>query len=388
MTFLIVDTYYPAFLLCFYERYPDLASSPYVEQWRALMDQCYGTADFYSFNLNQLGHEATEVVLNCEPLQRCWAREHGIKTDDARWTRKLSIGMRRGFIPWPKRVNSWAYPILTAQVKHYRPDVLYIQDMNGTSPALLSELRPFVRLIIGQIACPITRGVHFGEYDLVLSSFPHFVKQFQREGLNSEYFKLGFEPKILKWLQRKEPQHKVVFVGGISTAHKERIRLLEAVAETCYISIWGYGANLLERKSPIRDIHRGYAWGLDMYNVLCNADIVLNNHISVAGNYANNMRLYEAAGVGTFLITDSKENLNTLFEPGKELVSYRSSEECVDQVTYYLEHEDERNEIARAGQARTLREHTYYQRMEELIEIVTPLLRQKSKRRRDASKGW
>ncbi len=79
MRVLVLDSYYSAFLDSFYTRHRDLSKSPYGEQWRALMDQCFGTADFYSTNLIALGHEATEIVANCEPLQRQWAREHGVK---------------------------------------------------------------------------------------------------------------------------------------------------------------------------------------------------------------------------------------------------------------------------------------------------------------------
>jgi len=82
------------------------------------------------------------------------------------------------------------------------------------------------------------------------------------------------------------------------------------------------------------------------------------------------MRLYEATGVGTLLITDWKANLNELFELGNEVLAYRSPEECSEFIQYYLEHDDERKAIAAAGLQRTLREHTYYHRMQELVEIV------------------
>jgi spore maturation protein CgeB len=39
-------------------------------------------------------------------------------------------------------------------------------------------------------------------------------------------------------------------------------------------------------------------------------------------------------------------------------------------IRQYLDHEDDRRTMARAGQARTLRDHTYRTRMEELVEIV------------------
>jgi spore maturation protein CgeB len=370
MRILVLDSYYSAFLNSFYGRRPDLAQRSYDEQWRALMVQCFGTADFYSSNLIALGHESTEVVANCEPLQRRWASEQGINLDRPRliWRKRL------GLIPWPQRTPPpWFYTVLLAQVKRYSPDVLHIQDMNGISATFLREVRPYVKLLTGQIACPIASDADFREYDLVLSSFPHFVEQFRRDGLCSEYFNLGFEPRLLEGLQRG-PQHGVVFVGGLSSDHAERIRFLERIASSQPVDIWGYGFDSLSENSVLRQFHHGELWALDMYNVLYNAKIALNLHINVAGPYANNMRLYEATGVGAFLLTDYKDNLNSLFEPGKEVVAYRSPEEALELIDYYLGHEEERKAIALAGQARTLREHTYYHRMGEFINILNRYL--------------
>jgi len=94
-----------------------------------------------------------------------------------------------------------------------------------------------------------------------------------------------------------------------------------------------------------------------MYHVLNCSRITLNHHGDVLP-YANNMRLFEATGVGTLLLTDWKENLGEMFDPGKEVVAYRTPEECAELIRYYLAHDDERQAIARAGQGRTLREHT------------------------------
>jgi spore maturation protein CgeB len=76
------------------------------------------------------------------------------------------------------------------------------------------------------------------------------------------------------------------------------------------------------------------------------------------------------ASSGALLVTDWKENLHEMFELGKEVIAYRTPEECAELIRYYLEHENEREEIARAGQQRILNEHTTYQRMQELVDIV------------------
>ena len=368
MKFLIADTYYQAFLSDFYAGHPDLAGRPYAAQWRALMDECFGTADYYSTHLRELGHEAEEVVPNCEPMQRQWARENGVTLDE---TPRRSLYLRRRVVPWIRSAprDDWSLTILEAQVKAHRPDVLYVQDMHALPPFFLQAVRPHVRRIVGQIASPTNPGADFRDYDLILTSFPHFVGRFRQEGLKSEYFRIGFEPRVLTRLTGTE-RTGVVFVGGLSSAHSQRVQFLEAVARAHPVDFWGYGADCLDPASPLRARYHGSAWGLAMYQALRDAKISLNLHINASENNANNMRLYESTGVGTLLLTDDKDNLHTLFGPGREVAVYHSTEECVELIGHYLSREEERQAIAAAGQARTLKEHTYTHRMQELTEIL------------------
>jgi spore maturation protein CgeB len=70
--------------------------------------------------------------------------------------------------------------------------------------------------------------------------------------------------------------------------------------------------------------------------------------------------------------------LGELFEIGKEVLAYSSAEEAAELIHYYLAHPDEAQAIARAGQARTLGEHTYWHRMEELVPILERYLKSQS----------
>lgn len=368
MRVMIIDSYYGYFLDSFYAGHPGLDRQPYACQWRELMDACFGAADYYSENLKRLGHEATDVVTNCRPLQWRWARENGTSIP---W----SLGRRRlgpVAVPWIGR-RGWELTILRAQIERFRPDVIHMQNPAGIPTAFLREIRPLARLITGQIASPYPASTDFAPYDLMLSSFPHYVELFRRMGVRSEYFRLGFEPAILNRLRRTEP-HGAVFVGGMSRAHTDRIRFFEELARQSPIEWWGYGEDNLNADSPLRTAWRGPAWALEMFQRLYNARIAINHHIDVAGNYANNMRLYEATGVGAMLLTDAKANLAEQFEPGRELVVYHSAAECAELIRHYLDHEAERAAIAKAGQQRTLREHSYFHRMQEYVGMVQALL--------------
>ena len=83
------------------------------------------------------------------------------------------------------------------------------------------------------------------------------------------------------------------------------------------------------------------------------------------------MRLFEATGVGAFLLTDFKDNLHTLFAPGSRgrgLALDRRLPRSAS--THYLGDDDGRAAIARAGQARTMAQHTYRHRAAEILGFV------------------
>ena len=87
------------------------------------------------------------------------------------------------------------------------------------------------------------------------------------------------------------------------------------------------------------------------------------------------MRLFEATGVGSCLLTDWKENLSDFFIPDVEVVTYRSSQEATEKVKFLLEHPEQRRAIALAGQRRTLSEHTYKQRAQQLDALIQSLIK-------------
>lgn len=364
MRFLIISSDYKEYLDWLYAQNPGLDKKPYTEQIKACSDTLFSAADFYAANLRKLGHEAYSIHANNEYMQRAWAREHGLKDSDFRWR----YFFYRGIVSSLNRFNhrSWFYNILAEQIKLIKPDVLINQVFDGLDSNFLKEMKPYVRLLIGQIAAPFSKKADFSSYDLILSAHPDFVDYFRQNGWHSELNRLAFEPSILERLESTKRQIPVSFVGSLTMWHKERIRLLEYVNKHVDLKVWSRGCG----NSPLRQCCKNHAWGIDMYKILNDSKITLNNHIGVAGGFAGNMRLFEATGVGTLLITDWKKNLQEMFDIGKEVAAYHTPEECVELIKYYLNNEDERNAAASAGQHRTLQQHTYYHRMQELIGII------------------
>jgi SAM-dependent methyltransferase len=265
------------------------------------------------------------------------------------------------------------YNLVARQVERLRPDVVYVQDMAGTPAELLSYFKSMGILIVGQIACEISPSIRFEVYDLIFSSFPHFVDLFRQHGLIAYYQPLAFEPRILEVMPNPSFERRDIdcsFVGGISSFHQAGGALLETLARQTPIQIWGYGIHNVPASSAVAQRHQGEAWGRQMFSLLNRSKITVNRHSEAASTNANNMRLFEATGCGALLVTDYKDNLNELFEIGKEVVAYRSAEECVALVKHFLRYPEEAEKIAKAGQQRTLRDHVYENRMRKTGEII------------------
>ena len=368
MKFLIISTDYPRFLRWYYGQHPRSQDLSYEEQLRRRDDSLFAEVHACVRNLRKLGHEAWVVHANNEIMQKTWAREHALTISDLQW----KFRWRRQVVPWVSRVpRSWFYPILAAQIKYYRPDVLLNQAMDHVSGAFLNAVKPDVRLVVGQHAASPVPVDNVQSYDLIVSSFPPTVENFRETGIPAELHRLGFDPYVSSSIASERGVFDVTFVGSFEAAvHSTRISWLEDLCRRLpQLKIWAPQVEHLSPTSPIPSHYAGQAWGREMYEILHASKITLNHHGDVPP-FANNLRLYESTGVGTMLVTDWKDNLHEMFVLGKEVVTYHSADECAERVEHYLEHGAEREAIASAGHQRTLRDHTFHDRMREFVDIV------------------
>lgn len=378
MKILVIDTYYNDFLKTKYNSEKELSKYSYQDQLNALMTSRFGTSDSYSHNLKKIGIESDELIVNCISLQNQWAKENNLNVLN------ISSKIPHKFFKIPlikNKINSLRsiFRIALDQIKNYSPDVLYCQDISFFPKEILNKIKQgnYVKLLVGQIACPLPPQSFIEPYDLIITSFPHFVNRLRNQGINSEYLKIGFDQRVLDYLKIKKRDIEFSFVGGISKHHSLSFKNIEYLNSKGDMQIFGYGANKLPINSVVRKEHKGVKWGLDMYRILGRSKISFNRHINTAENNANNMRLYEATGMGSLLLTDMKDNLNNIFEIDKEIVTYTCKEEALEKVKYLKNNPKKLYEIASAGQKRTLKEHTYEIRMRELMEIIYLYLRKK-----------
>ncbi|HEY2210761.1 MAG TPA: glycosyltransferase [Bradyrhizobium sp.] len=393
MRILVLNADYPRFLAWFYRRQPGLENTPYATQMAARNASLFGVADFYSRNFAALGHPAAEIHVNNPWLQAAWAREHGMATEPLEppgatgpkavpaWLQRVVTPFKPILRPLARKVglsprlNAQAENILLAQIEEFRPDVVLNQDIFHVDTSLVRRIKGIGNpILIGQVGIEPSRGQDWTVYDLMISQLPSTVKFFRALGVRAEVSHLAFEPAILDALPKAPAADiDVSFVGTVSADHRQRIALLQAVAERYDLKLFGNPPQALSVTSPLHRCFQGEVWGADMYQVLRRSRITLNSHIDMAGREAGNMRLFEATGVGAFLLTDFKDNLHTLFEPDREVAVWRSIDDCLTAIGRALGDESGRAAIACSGQARTLAQHTYRHRASEIVGLVGQL---------------
>ena len=108
-----------------------------------------------------------------------------------------------------------------------------------------------------------------------------------------------------------------------------------------------------------------------MVKVFNASKIVLDIYDPAIRGYEVTLRTFEATGCGSFILTERGYALDELFRIGKELVCYNDEDELQELIEYYLDANDERNEIAARGQERAYKEHTNEKRMKFIIDNMS-----------------
>ncbi len=82
------------------------------------------------------------------------------------------------------------------------------------------------------------------------------------------------------------------------------------------------------------------------------------------------LRDFEVPMSGGFYMVEYMEELEEFFDIGKEVVCYNGPDDLAEKIKYYLEHDNEREKIRKAGYERCLREHTWHKRFEMVFKEI------------------
>lgn len=270
----------------------------------------------------------------------------------------------------------------------FKPQFVLVIKGDGIAPEMIMDLREQFKIPIANywIDDPLWINVSrqlSPSYDYFFTNDPHCVPVHQKAGCsNARYLTFGCDPDVHRTVDLTEDEKKSfgseVCFAGTMTAQRETI--LDVLADFDLKIWWPLAVNCTDEnlkitKRKINDTAPLFprftgrdVWGAEMANV-CNASkICLNIHSQ--GGAGTNMRAFEVTGCGGFLLCEFREALPELFKTGEEIVCFKDGDELREMVEYYLFHPEEREHIARRGQARAYKEHTYKHRMEEMLSLI------------------
>jgi len=391
---LIVSSMYPGYLRDFYEKTPEVSGMDYEKHYGALLADSSEFAATYTRTFSRNGVIVDCIIVNDRHLQKKWAQANKVRVSDTE-------------------------DLIFQRIIQFRPDVLWIEDLRFIKPGFLKNIRKkadFIKLIAGYHCAPLNNGSleKLKVFDLVITCTPGLKNDLAAAGIKSYLVYHGFDRDLFPEINVPCSYHngEVVFTGSLIHGggyHNERIALLEYLLNdglniALYVNTESnlkiflkkviFSLNRLLNKGGIKNpeklfgfLHHGNynvdfypeiirknlrepKYGFEMYQLLNGSGIVLNNHGDVAGKYAGNMRLFEATGAGSCLLTDNKSNMADLFDIDNEVVVYNSREECAEKIRWLLENDSERQRIALSGQRRTLKSHSVDDRCKSIIGIL------------------
>jgi spore maturation protein CgeB len=203
-------------------------------------------------------------------------------------------------------------------------------------------------------------------YDAFFTHDSSSLERHRCAGAQAHYLAFGCDPDYLRPLDAEKGgetrwRAPIVFVGSCDPV---RERVMGELADLG-VATWGPGWP------------GGPVYGDEFVRALAGAAVGLNihQHFGAGGDPARygtgaNMRVFELAAVGTPQLSDAKGDIARHFTPDREIVLYRSVAELRDRARALLADEGSRRSLAVAARARALREHTWVDRLEELLSVT------------------
>lgn len=253
--------------------------------------------------------------------------------------------------------------LLAAVKKEY--DVIWIEKGIFIELSTIKALRRKARILIhftpDHAFVFKTQTRHFIEslsyFDICGTTKPGEVEKYYRYGAPHPILvQKSYNPKIHK-LRDKESlvgyRSDIAFVGAWTRQKEDIIALVLEKFENYNIILSGSGWTIKTKNPSIKKHFSGPASGIFGENY---GKIISGARVGL-GLLANDpsqhevitARTIEIPACGALLVSPRSKEIEAIFTDGKDALLYDSNQEMINKISWALDHEQERAEIARAG---------------------------------------
>ena len=156
------------------------------------------------------------------------------------------------------------------------------------------------------------------------------------------------------------------FMLACETTGRERYTALILLARRCLVDLYSSDE---ENNLPGVNL-KGYVdYYTQMPMVFSQSKVNLNISLKTVRTGIP-LRVIDVMGCGGFVLTNYQEEIGEYFAMGEECAVYESMEDLCEKAIYYLDHEQERQQIARAGYERVKRDFTFEDRIQRMFEGI------------------
>lgn len=279
------------------------------------------------------------------------------------------------------------------QVQRHRPDLIFVYRGTHLWAKTLQQVReefPDCRLVGYNNDDPFSPAQpryvwrHFlasvPVYDLMLAYRHANLEEFKRVGarkvdlMRSWYVPDRNHPVALTEVDKKAYDCDVVFVGHFEP--DQRLEYLEAIVQRGHsLRLFGPGkywqkplarSRVLSHLAPVRMV-----WGEDYNKALCGAKLALC-FLSKLNRDSYTRRCFEIPAAHTFMLSEYSHDLASLYHEGVEVDFFRSKEELLEKVDFYVRQDAVRAGVAAAGHAKVRTAgHDIDSRISKMLEKAT-----------------
>ena len=247
-------------------------------------------------------------------------------------------------------------------VKMNKPDyVLLPMSMYEIHELTLQKIREKGTIVVVNFADDDGRFENYGKwwvpyFDYCLTNDINAKGKYEQLNAKSIYTVCGANPDVY----RKIDVNKEIGISFIGAKISDRELYVEGIrGQNIPLEVFGQGWG-------------GFVTVDRMISIFNYSKINLN----FTGSYGNpeikqmKARIFEVSMCGGFLLTEYVAGIEEHFEIGKEIVCFRTINEAVDKIKYFLKHDVEREKIAQAGWKRAHRDHNWKTRLKNIFDEI------------------
>jgi spore maturation protein CgeB len=312
--------------------------------------------DNVSHTLKAMGHEVVHL---------------GVKTNAA-----LNSPYRRLFGEVVQKLTgnnlSYQEKWLKNNLHAIRPDVVLCLTQS-LSPETLGQIRSYKIHTVswwGDTAANMNgRGLLADGWDLIFIKDSYAATKLRMIGLPAFQLYEAMNPSWHKPL-KEQTNNRVVIAGSFyDYRHYLVAKLLKEG-----ISLDLYGGKLPRwADKRVASLHSGKFIVREEKSRVFGEGLAVLNSTAMSEFDSVNCRAFEAAGCGALQIMEYRPAIESCFEPGKEILLYKSFGELIELLSHAEKHPQEMKKIREAAARRAIAEHTYKHRLELILKKINEL---------------